>query len=71
MMLSNLAFFFGMLGKELLDFLLTVDTAEEFLNLDLTLQLHQAIKHSLWTRGTSGNKYIHRKDTVHSRHYTI
>ena len=48
------ALFLRMLLKELLDLFLTVDTAEEFLHLDFTLQLHQTIEESFRARRATG-----------------
>ena len=66
-----MAFFFRMLCEEFLDFLLAVHAAEEFLHLDLALELHETIKHRFRTRRTTGNKHVDRKDLIHTRNNTI
>lgn len=60
-----------MLGKKFLNFFLAVCAAEEFLHLNLTLQLHQAIEHCLGTRWTSGHIYINRENFVNALEHAV
>ena len=53
--LTDLTLLLGMLSEELINFLLTVDTAEELLDLNLALELHKAIEHSFGARRATGD----------------
>ena len=68
---AELAALLGMGGKEFLAFFLAVDAAEEFLQLNLALQLHQAVEEGLRSRRTSGDIDVDRKNLVDSRHHAI
>lgn len=56
---------------EVFDFLLTVCAAEEFLDLDLALELHQAVEHGFGTGRATGDIYIHRYDAVNAIEHTV
>lgn len=49
---------FRVLTEEILNFLLTVDTAEELLHLDFALQLHKSVEHSLGSRRATGDIHV-------------
>lgn len=51
--------------------LLTVDSAEEFLDFDFARELHDAINHRLWTRRTARHKHIYRYDVLDTHGYVV
>lgn len=50
---------YGVLVKEFIAFLLTVDAAEESFDLNLAGQLHDAVDHCLGAWRTSGDEYVY------------
>ena len=63
--------FLGMPVEEILDFFLTVGAAEEFLDFDFTLQLHESVEHRFRTRRATGDIYVDRQNLVYAGHHAI
>ena len=53
--LTDLTLLLGMLSEELINFLLTVYTAEEFLDFNLALELHKSIEYGFGSWGATGD----------------
>ena len=60
-----------MLAEEILNLLLTVDTAEELLELDLTLKLHKAVEHCFRAGRTARNEDINGDDLVDAIYHAV
>ena len=61
----------GFVVKELLAALLAVDATKELLHLDLALQLHQGIEHSLRTRRTARQVDVDRDNLVDALYHAV
>lgn len=62
---------YGVLVKEFIAFLLTVDAAEESFDLNFAGQLHDAVNHCLGAWRTSGDEYVYGYDFLDAFGYVV
>ena len=62
---------YGVLVKEFIAFLLTVDAAEESFDLNLAGQLHDAVDHCLGAWRTTRDEYVNRNYFLNTFCYVI